>query len=137
MGAQQMLMGVGGDRLTLNADIVSATDPGTAVSQWRIAADGGVYWSRTNVSGGAFIFQYNWIEPPANAANYECTWTAGAGTVDTTPGAAGTWLACTVNRDWAESNAIGFESATFTARIRRVGGTEETTALISLDVDGS
>lgn len=138
MGIQQLL-GAGGDILRLDAaSVIDSVAGGPSTSQWRIASDGGVYISRASVSGGAFQFQYNWVEPPANAANYECTWTAGTGTVDTTPTTAGTYVQCNANRDWVETNAIGPESASFTARIRRVGGsTDLVTAAITLDVDGS
>ena len=126
--------GGGGDVLTLNTATVSASYGGPTSAKWRLASDGGVYYSRTNVSGGAFLWQYNWVEPTSSASLYECTWTAGTGIVDTPPGTAGTYLALTSSRDWVETQvASGDDSADFTARIRLVGGGSDLkTAVIEL-----
>lgn len=138
-GILNTMLGSGGDLLRLDAATVSDSVPGgPSTAQWRIDADGGVYISRAIVSGGAFQFQYNWCTPPANAANYECTFTAGTGTVDTAPTTAGTYVQCNADRTWIETNPNTAESADFTARIRRVGGsTDLVTAVITLNVDGS
>lgn len=138
-GVLNMLVGSGGDRLRLDLQIVSDITPGgPSTAQWRIDADGGVYISRSIVSGGAFQFQYNWCTPPANAANYECTFTAVTGTVDTAPTTEGVYVQCNSDRTWVETNASTDETASFTARIRRVGGsTDLVTAEITLSVDGS
>jgi hypothetical protein len=138
-GILNALVGSGGDRLRLDtASVSDATPGGPSTAQWRIDADGGVYISRSIVAGGAFQFQYNWVTPASNAVNYECTWTSDTGTVDTTPTAEGAYVACTADRTWAETNPTTSESASFIARIRRVGGsTDLVTATITLNVDGS
>ena len=128
----------GGDILRLDNDSVVDGTPAGSTSSWRVDADGGVYWSRTSVSGGAYIKQYDWVLPNSSASKYSVLWSVGTGTVDTTPGAADTDLPLTVDRTWTETNAAGFEQAIFTAKIRLTGsGTDLKTATITLEVDGS
>lgn len=128
----------GGPIVKLIAAFVSdSVIGGPSTSKWRIGSDGGIYESRASVSGGAYIKQYDWIQPASEAPNYECTWTAVTNLPDVTPVAAGTWAQCNVNRDWEETNPTAFETCTFTARLRRIGTTNEFTASITLEVDGS
>ena len=133
----QMLM-AGGDYITLVTDFISRANTGSATAIWRLDADGQVYVADDG-SGGVPTARYNWVTPPGNAALYDVRWTAGTGTVDTTPGAASTNLNLGTDRTWAETNTAGLESASFTASIYRAGDSTNAlaTATITLEVDGS
>jgi hypothetical protein len=129
----------GDDILRLDPVTVDDLVPGgPSTSSWRLDADGGVYYARASVSGGAFIKQYDWVLPNSSASKYSVLWSTGTGTVDTTPGAADTDLPLSTDRTWTETNPTTSESASFTARIRLTGGsTDLITAAITLSVDGS
>ena len=140
MGAPAAMIAFMGDTLTLSPASVSDSriSPDVAEASWRLDADGQVYIARAGVAGGAFQAQYAWVSPASNAPNYECSWTAGTGTVDTTPVAAGSYAALTSDRTWTETSAAGFQTADFTARLRRVGGTVDVkTALVELSAESS
>lgn len=139
MSVKLIKMALGGDVLRLDTATINDFAIGAdGQASFRIDADGGVYYARLNVSGGAFIKQYDWVIPNSSASKYIVRWTAGTGTVDITPGAADTDLALTSDRTWEEFNGagLGSEQATFTARIRLASTSEDLkTATITLSVD--
>lgn len=134
------IMFAGGLSFRLDTATISETTVGgPSTAGIRLDSDGQVYY-RDDASGGvAYTARYNWISSPALAGNYEAVWTAGAGTVDTTPGAAGTGLNLGTDRTWEETNPVALESASFTLIIRVAGGgaTVAGPVTITLEVDGS
>lgn len=137
MGIHQLLMS-SGDRIRLDAATISRAATGAATAQFRLGSDGQAYYADDS-SSGFLTARYNWVEPPGNAALYDCRWTQGAGAVDTSPGAVSTNLNLGTNRTWQETNGTGVESTTFTVTIHRTGDTGNAlaTAIITLEADGS
>lgn len=127
--------GIDGDRLTLTSETISTVNPGNCTSGFRLNSDGQVY--KTNTSN-VYTASYNWVTPTSSAHLYECVWTAGTGTVDATPGSAGSALALTSSRTWSETNTTTTETASFTVVIRVAGSTTPlASATITLEVDAT
>lgn len=128
----------GGDLLTLNAATVDSYKvEAAATAKILLSFDGGVYYSKSQVSAGAYVWQYNWVEPTANANLYECKWAASPDTPDTVPGTAGTYLALTTSRAWEEVQVpAGVATKTFIIYIRDVGGSSDLkSATITLEAE--
>jgi hypothetical protein len=136
---QQGLIGsAGGDIVSIpNLTVLSNRLGGEVTAGYRLDADGGIY-QRKFQDGDIYVKIGDWVLPNSSAPNYECSWTAIGGTVDSPPGPEGTFLALTSDRTWEETAAATtFEQASFTARVRRVSTTTEFTGTITLQADGT
>ena len=118
----------------LAADVTHVVVGGNATAGFRIGADGNIYYRQ----GGAYVLQYPWVLPAANAANYECRWVTGGSTPDSVPAASGSWVRCNADRTW-EENAVGVDVLhTFTVEIGRFGtSTALKSVTISVNARGS
>ena len=135
-GNVAVMMAGSADVLRLDDATIFASSAGTAFAGIRLNSDGQVYYSQSNVSGGAYIAQYNWITPTSSAANYDCQWVQNPDIPDTTPGAQSTDLNLGTTRTWEDTTPPAITAKTFQIRIQAVGSsTNLKTADITLDIE--
>lgn len=126
-GIHAMLIGAGGDRVDVQGATVYAGSGSISTAEYQLR-DTGI---ERSVNNSSVTDIGNYVEPVANAGQYEARLTVSTGTF--AGAATGSWLALTTTRIWSVTQSVvGTNYATGTIEIRRTGST---TTIDSATVD--